>query len=121
MRLFGSTSFANDTWRCICTGDNVTIIEFRLLKKGARLISINEGRYHKTETGLSLGPGCFVKGLEFAADCRAHLIGKPSENFFISALGDTSPSEAVMIGDVSHRFNFPPPHFHNSLLIYCEY
>lgn len=73
----------------------------RLLKSGAKLIAINQGRYHKTETGLSLGPGLFVKGLEYAADCKAVVVGKPSKDFFMAALNDTPPLEAVMIGDVS--------------------
>lgn len=72
---------------------------FRLLKSGAKLIAIHQARYYKTHSGLSLGPGLFVKGLEYAADCKAIIVGKPSKDFFMTALGDTTPSETVMIGD----------------------
>lgn len=63
-------------------------------------MAINKGRYHQTKTGLSLGPGLFVHGLEYAADCKAVLIGKPSRDFFFTALEGTDPSASVMIGDV---------------------
>merc|ERR1711937_119087 len=37
---------------------------FRILHnaKDPQLIALNIGRYHKTETGNSVGPGCFIKG-----------------------------------------------------------
>ncbi|XP_066254752.1 haloacid dehalogenase-like hydrolase domain-containing protein 2 [Euwallacea similis] len=73
---------------------------FRHLQNGAQLIAIHSGKYYKTNDGLSLGPGCFVKGLEYAAQCKAFLVGKPNKIFFQSALtASTSPSQAVMIGD----------------------
>lgn len=77
------------------------VFDYRLLKSGAKLIAIHQARYYKTHSGLSLGPGLFVKGLEYAADCKAIIVGKPSKDFFMTALGDTTPSETVMIGDVS--------------------
>lgn len=72
---------------------------FRLLLKGATLIAIHAGRYYKRSDGLALGPGPFVKGLEYAADCKSEIVGKPSPTFFRTALGDLDPSLAVMIGD----------------------
>ncbi|PSN47268.1 Haloacid dehalogenase-like hydrolase domain-containing protein 2 [Blattella germanica] len=72
---------------------------FRLLLKGAPLIAIHSGRYYKRADGLALGPGPFVKGLEYAADCKSETVGKPSATFFQTALGDLDPSHAVMIGD----------------------
>ncbi|XP_066151418.1 haloacid dehalogenase-like hydrolase domain-containing protein 2 [Euwallacea fornicatus] len=73
---------------------------FRHLQNGAQLIAIHSGKYYKTNDGLSLGPGCFVKGLEYAAQCKALLVGKPNKIFFQSALtASISPSQAVMIGD----------------------
>lgn len=54
-----------------------------------------------------MGPGCFVKGLEYAAQCTAELIGKPNKTFFVSALNSISTENAVMIGDVSlYRLGF---------------
>ncbi|XP_057338610.1 haloacid dehalogenase-like hydrolase domain-containing protein 2 [Microplitis mediator] len=72
---------------------------FRLLLQGASLIAIHEGRYYKRPDGLALGPGAFIKGLEYAANVKAEVVGKPTDKFFTAALGGISPSEAVMIGD----------------------
>lgn len=72
---------------------------FSLLISGAQLIAIHEARYYKRSDGLALGPGPFVKGLEYASSCKAEVVGKPSANFFKSALGEIAPCEAVMIGD----------------------
>jgi ribonucleotide monophosphatase NagD (HAD superfamily) len=73
----------------------------RLLLAGAPLIAIHCGRYYKRSDGLALGPGPFVRALEYASDCCSEVVGKPSPIFFQSALGDTDPVYAVMIGDVS--------------------
>ena len=67
---------------------------------GASLIAIHECRYYKRPDGLALGPGAFVKGLEYAGNIKADVIGKPTEQFFRAALGDVKPEEAIMIGDV---------------------
>ncbi|XP_022920226.2 haloacid dehalogenase-like hydrolase domain-containing protein 2 [Onthophagus taurus] len=72
---------------------------FRLLLDGAPLIAIHAGKYYKRPDGLALGPGCFVKGLEYSAKCTAQVIGKPTEGFFKSAVDNIQPSECVMIGD----------------------
>ncbi|XP_025829645.1 haloacid dehalogenase-like hydrolase domain-containing protein 2 isoform X2 [Agrilus planipennis] len=77
---------------------------FRCLLNGAQLIAIHAGKYYKRKDGLALGPGCFVKGLEYSAQCKAEVVGKPNTSFFLSALGDISPQEAVMIGDFCHVF-----------------
>lgn len=76
---------------------------FRCVLDGAELIAIHAGKYYKRKDGLALGPGCFVKGLEYSTQCTATIVGKPQKAFFLSALeGDIKPEEAVMIGDVSH-------------------
>ncbi|XP_011502739.1 PREDICTED: haloacid dehalogenase-like hydrolase domain-containing protein 2 isoform X2 [Ceratosolen solmsi marchali] len=59
---------------------------FRLLLNGARLIAIHEARYYKSVDGLSLGPGAFIKGLEYSANVKAEVIGKPTSEFFKAAL-----------------------------------
>lgn len=80
---------------------------YRYLLNGAKLIAIHEGKYYKTEDGLlSLGPGCFVKGLEYSAQCKAEVVGKPKPNIFRSALLDIMPQDAVMIGDVRTKILF---------------
>lgn len=49
-----------------------------------------------------LGP--FVTGLEYAADCKAEVVGKPEKAFFLSAVEEfqCQPNECIMIGDVIH-------------------
>lgn len=44
-----------------------------------------------------------MAGLEYAASCTAHVVGKPEKSFFTAAIQDleVEPSETVMIGDVS--------------------
>ena len=60
---------------------------FCLIKeKNAPLIAINKARYIQTSKGLSLGPGCFVTGLEYSADVKAEVVGKPQASFFNMAL-----------------------------------
>lgn len=51
---------------------------------------------------MSLGPGPFVRGLEYAADTKAIVVGKPMKEFFQAALDGDDPCSAVMIGDVSN-------------------
>ncbi|XP_037816575.1 haloacid dehalogenase-like hydrolase domain-containing protein 2 [Lucilia sericata] len=71
-----------------------------LANKEHKLIAIHEGKYYKRKDGLALGPGCFVKGLEYATGTKSILIGKPNEYFFKSALSDDiNVEECVMIGD----------------------
>ncbi|CAN7980497.1 unnamed protein product [Ixodes pacificus] len=74
---------------------------FRLVSKGASLIAIHKGRYYRTHSGLSLGPGPFVAALEYATDVKTKVVGKPEKGFFQSVLKllDTRPEDAVMIGD----------------------
>lgn len=76
----------------------------RCLLNGAQLIAIHAGKYYKRSDGLALGPGCFVKGLEYSAQCKAELVGKPNAAFFRSALDGIDPNEAVMIGDVCMHY-----------------
>uniref|UniRef100_A0A0A9XFX4 Haloacid dehalogenase-like hydrolase domain-containing protein 2 n=1 Tax=Lygus hesperus TaxID=30085 RepID=A0A0A9XFX4_LYGHE len=74
----------------------------RLLLDGGKLVAIHQGRYYKTSSGLSLGPGPFVKLLEYAAGVEARTVGKPNVEFFKAALDDlgvVDPTTAIMIGD----------------------
>lgn len=75
---------------------------FNILREKKRLIAIHEGKYFKREDGLALGPGCFVKGLEYSSGVQAIVVGKPNKYFFEAAIPKGCfPSECVMIGDVS--------------------
>lgn len=83
---------------------------FRLLLKdeSVPLIAVHRGRYYRDDTGqLSLGPGPFVRCLEFAANRVAHVVGKPEPLFFEEAISSAKVNEGkgfvladiVMIGD----------------------
>ena len=63
------------------------------------LIAMHKGKYLQTSSGTNLGPGHFVSLLESAAEKTAEVLGKPNNSFFLSALGNISPDETVMIGD----------------------
>ena len=74
---------------------------FRILLGGAKFIAMGDNRYFKEEDGFSLDAGPFVHALEFACETNAIVIGKPSKDFFSSAIKDFGclPDEVVMIGD----------------------
>lgn len=84
---------------------------FRLLTKERnvvddrlpRLVAIHRGtHYRDADHELSLGPGGFVTLLEQTAGVTAHVVGKPSSDFYhaaLSSLGIEDPSQAVMVGD----------------------
>ncbi|CAD6996849.1 haloacid dehalogenase-like hydrolase domain-containing protein 2 [Ceratitis capitata] len=75
---------------------------FKLLmsNKNNRLVAIHQGKYYKRNDGLALGPGAFIKGLEYATSTNSVLIGKPNEYFFRNAIPEGICSEeCVMIGD----------------------
>ncbi|ELU05136.1 hypothetical protein CAPTEDRAFT_182640 [Capitella teleta] len=65
------------------------------------LISMGMGKFYSSKGKLTLDLGPFTKALEFACGVEAEVIGKPSKQFFLSALNDIGlkPEEAVMIGD----------------------
>lgn len=70
-------------------------------QKSHKLVAVHEGKYYKRGDGLALGPGCFVKGLEYATGQTATVIGKPNPFFFQSSLPcNVTPEQCVMIGDV---------------------
>ncbi|KDR16560.1 phospholysine phosphohistidine inorganic pyrophosphate phosphatase-like [Zootermopsis nevadensis] len=69
--------------------------------KKPRLFSLGRGRYYSDKEGLMLDVGAFTAALEYAADVKAEIIGKPQPEFFRSTLKDmgVEPEEAVMVGD----------------------
>ncbi|KAH7951674.1 hypothetical protein HPB52_011201 [Rhipicephalus sanguineus] len=73
----------------------------RLVLDGALLVAIHKARYYRTNDGLALGPGPFVRALEFATDKTAEIVGKPDKTFFLTALRQlhARPEDTVMIGD----------------------
>ena len=74
---------------------------FHQLLAGARLVAIQKNRFWKTGDGVSMDAGPFVAALEFAANVRAEIIGKPTGAFFTAAAEsmNLSISNVAMIGD----------------------
>jgi HAD superfamily hydrolase (TIGR01458 family) len=75
---------------------------FRELIKGAEFLALGPNRTFKDADGeLSLDAGPFVAALEFASQKSAVVLGKPSPEFFLSALASMQCpiAEAVMVGD----------------------
>jgi HAD superfamily hydrolase (TIGR01458 family) len=75
---------------------------FRELMGGAEFLALATNRTFKDGDGeLSLDAGAFVAALEFASRRTAKVLGKPSADFFATALTsmDCAAGEAVMVGD----------------------
>lgn len=93
---------------CVVLGDvgdelNYTNLNnaFYLCKQGAPLIAIGKNKYFKDQGKLQLDSGAFVHGLEWATDCKAIIMGKPSVNFFLQVVESTglAPEQCLMVGD----------------------
>uniref|UniRef100_G1QA72 Phospholysine phosphohistidine inorganic pyrophosphate phosphatase n=1 Tax=Myotis lucifugus TaxID=59463 RepID=G1QA72_MYOLU len=61
------------------------------------LISLGKGRYYKETSGLMLDVGSYMKALEYACGVEAEVVGKPSPEFFRSALRELGV-EAHQVG-----------------------
>jgi len=74
---------------------------FRLLMEGAPLLAMGNNRYFREADGLSLDIGPYVTALEYAADTKAIILGKPAPGFFHAAVDSIgcSPGQTVMVGD----------------------
>jgi HAD superfamily hydrolase (TIGR01458 family) len=82
-------------------------VAFRLVRRGAQLLSMHRNPWWLTPKGETLDAGAFVVGLEFATGQRATILGKPSPAVFRQAvaglvrdLGERLPrSSFAMVGD----------------------
>ena len=75
---------------------------FEYLMAGASLIALSRDRYWFRGDRLALDAGPFVAALEYAADQRAAVAGKPSPGFYAAALGSLGlqpTASAAMVGD----------------------
>lgn len=74
---------------------------FNILLSGGSLIAIGENRYFKDTQGYHLDTGPFTKALEYAADVKPVITGKPSAEFFHQVIATTGmqASDILMIGD----------------------
>jgi len=78
---------------------------FNQLMDGAELIALSADRYWRKDDVLQLDCGPFVKALEYASGKSAAVCGKPSAEFYRTALGSLGswalerPAEVLMVGD----------------------
>ena len=80
---------------------------FRLIRGGARLIGMHRNPWWLTPDGPTLDSGSFVVGLEFAAETRATIVGKPTPAFFTQSIRDLrkevgrdlARGDIAMVGD----------------------
>ncbi len=75
---------------------------FRALDQGAPFLALAANRVFRDADGaLSLDAGAFVRGLEYAAQVEAQVLGKPSATFFRAAANSMGLqlAEVIMIGD----------------------
>lgn len=74
---------------------------FRALRRGARLVALQRGRYFKDPAGDHLDAGALVAALEYAAGVEAVVVGKPERAFFEVAASSAgaSTAECVVVGD----------------------
>ncbi|XP_014779237.1 phospholysine phosphohistidine inorganic pyrophosphate phosphatase isoform X3 [Octopus bimaculoides] len=76
---------------------------FQLLKSLSHpvLLALGSSKYYQENGKLVLDSGAYMKVLESACDIEAEVFGKPSPEFFKTALKDMNlkPAEVVMIGD----------------------
>jgi HAD superfamily hydrolase (TIGR01458 family) len=84
---------------------------FRLIRGGAELIGMHRNRWWLTPDGPTVDSGALVAGLEYAAEVRARIVGKPARAFFVDAAARLATelrardgrraarSELAMVGD----------------------
>src|SRR6201997_5158545 len=74
---------------------------FAELELGAELYCLHRNRWWQTERGPLLDAGCYVAGLEDAAQVEAVVLGKPSASYFTAACEalDADPELTWMVGD----------------------
>jgi HAD superfamily hydrolase (TIGR01458 family) len=74
---------------------------FRELSAGAALVVMHRNLSWRTSAGMQLDSGAFITGLEAATGVEATVVGKPSPEFFASAVQELGlPADQVaMVGD----------------------
>ncbi|GAA2773239.1 HAD-IIA family hydrolase [Saccharopolyspora taberi] len=74
---------------------------FDFVQRGAAFVAMHRSLRWRTDEGLKLDTGAFLAGIERAADREAVVVGKPSAEFFASALHSlgATPADALMVGD----------------------
>ena len=96
-------------YNCVIIGDAVDDFSYKnvnrafqtIMKTGCPYYALGKGKYYREDGELTLDVGPYAVLLEFATDKPAIVVGKPSKEFFESALKDMGirADEALMIGD----------------------
>ena len=69
------------------------------LTRGAELIAADSDRTFPMPDGPWPGTGAIVAALEFAAERKAEIVGKPEIQVFLTALDRLDPGRSLVIGD----------------------
>ena len=74
---------------------------FRAIRDGAQLVAMQMGRWVQRDSGVHLDTGGWVRLLEYAAEVDAHVLGKPSPDFFRLATtsAGVAAAHALVVGD----------------------
>ena len=74
---------------------------FHAIRDGAQLVAMQMGRWVQRDSGVHLDTGGWVRLLEYAAEVDAHVLGKPSPDFFRLATtsAGVAAAQAVVVGD----------------------
>jgi HAD superfamily hydrolase (TIGR01458 family) len=102
--------FAEQGAAAVVVGDMGQAWDFRTLNRAFRLlmndsntslVALGMTRYWRADDGLRLDVAPFVKALEHASGRKPFVLGKPSINFYTSALNKlgTTGSNTIMVGD----------------------
>jgi len=105
---FAGFTFDREDPQIVVVGDlgpdwtyDVLNTAFRQLLEGAELLALQKGRYWISEDGLALDAGPWVAALEYASGVSAHVVGKPSREFFEAAAASMGLGieSVAMVGD----------------------
>jgi len=97
-----------ERWSHVVVGDCRDVLDyalldgaFRALRQGAELVALQRGRFFARGDGDHLDTGAVVAALEYAAGVTAHVLGKPSVDFFKLAAESAAVNirECVVVGD----------------------
>ena len=111
----GTASGTSEPAEAVVIGDASDAMTFRdldrafgLIRQGADFIAMHRNRWWLTPRGTTLDAGALVAGLEYSAERRATLTGKPSPTFFAAGVRALAQEvgrprlrrhEVLMVGD----------------------
>ncbi len=105
---FDGIEAVDDDPDCIVIGDIGDAWNYNLLNRlfhhvlaGADIVAMHKNRFWKTETGLQMDIGGFVAALEYASGKEAHLVGKPTPEFYRAAIAGLNlpAGQVLVVGD----------------------